>query len=629
MCGIAGFWNPRDQRSQEALLEMAERMAGSLSHRGPDSSGTWADAGHGIAFAHARLAILDLSSAGHQPMTSQNGKCVLTYNGEIYNFCEMRDQLATQGVQFSGHSDTEVLVEAFARWGIQQTIPMLNGMFAFAVWLTETRQLVIGRDRMGQKPLYYGWNESTFYFASELRALKQHPDFSPVIDPSVLAAYFRYSCVPSPFSIYQGISKLGPGEYAVFSQSGQDPVIQSYWSLAEVACAGERNSLRLSPAEAAEQLDQYLRRSIQRRLIADVPVGAFLSGGIDSSTVVACMQELVPQKVVSFTIGYEEEPFNEAPYAKAVATHLGTEHHELYVTAQDALDLIPEVVTTYDEPFADISQIPTMLVSRLARSHVKVCLSGDGGDELFCGYDRYQSALDRWQKLNRSPAIFRKFAGGVIGLGSRLLTGNDWLRRTSQSLRLQDAVELFAFRRQRVYDSELLVPQAKSVKDVYTDRTLWADLKDPLNQMMFLDLAGWLVDDILVKVDRASMGTSLEVRNPLLDHELVEFSWRVPLEYKLRDGKRKWLLRKVLDRYVPEHLIDRPKRGFAVPVGDWLRGPLRDWAESLLDEKRIIDQGLLSPTLVRAYWQEFLKGSNRYRMIVWSLLMVQAWLDQD
>lgn len=629
MCGIAGFWDLRSENSESQLETTARKMATSLKHRGPDSWGTWTDAPNGVALSHARLAILDLSAAGHQPMVSQNGRIILTYNGEVYNFQELRKELSLSGVQFQGHSDTEVLVEAFSRWGIEKTLAASCGMFAFAVWQTETQELILGRDRMGQKPLYYGWNGDTLLFASELKAFHAHPQFSPEIDLSAVSAFLRYSCVPEDYSIYRGIHKLPAGSLATFSRASRTPRIHQYWSLSDVASFGENNSLEVSESEAEEMLDRKIRCSIERRLVSDVPLGAFLSGGIDSSLVVAVMQQLNDGNTRSFAIGYEEEKFNEAPFAKEVARHLGTDHHELFVTAQDALDLIPKLASTYDEPFADISQIPTMIVSQLARKHVTVALSGDGGDELFCGYDRYSGAIERWQKLRRTPAAIRKLAGmaatSVAGLGLQ----KSWMDRTAKSLLAHDAVELFASRRQRTTSELDLVPGAGEIRDIYQDRKRWAGLQEPLNQMMFLDTSAWLVDDVLVKVDRASMAASLEVRNPLLDHELVEFCWQVPLNYKYHNGVRKWLLKQVLKRYVPTELFDRPKRGFAVPVADWLRGPLRDWAESLLDENRLFRQGLLAPAVVRGHWREFLAGSNRHRMVIWSLLMLQAWMDQQ
>lgn len=622
MCGIAGVLSPNANASHEELELNARRMVGRIRHRGPDSSGTWVDVRAGVALGHARLAILDLTPAGHQPMVSFDGRCVITFNGEIYNFRNIGRQLKAEGRQLRGQSDTEVLLEAISHWGTEATLAKCSGMFAFAAWFPLERKLVLARDRVGKKPLYYGWQNGTFYFGSELTALRGHPEFSAQVDPAAVELFLRYSCVPGEESVCSGIRKLGAGTYAVITAEHQRVENRRYWSAGDVVRDDQDEFCDLDDHAAEERLDHLIHQSVEQRLISDVPLGAFLSGGIDSTTVVSHMQRIAHGKTRTFTIGFEEQEFDEAPLAREFARHLGTEHTEVTLSARDALEVIPEIGTIYDEPFGDVSQIPTLLVSRLARRHVTVALSGDGGDELFCGYDRYQSAMKRWKKLSRWPHAVRSQVANMLSAG-----GTSTATRYAGLLRCRDAVDVFAHRHRRTHESRKLVPNANSLLSSYDDPAGRVLAHDPLLRMMLLDIQGWLTDDVLVKVDRASMSTALEVRNPLLDHRVIEFALRLPQRFKVRNGERKWLLKRVLERYVPAEMFNRPKRGFAVPVALWLRGPLRDWAEDLLAPQVVERHGLLSSKQVNKLWARFLGGSNKDRHLIWNVLMLQAWCE--
>ncbi|MGZ5257189.1 MAG: asparagine synthase (glutamine-hydrolyzing), partial [Burkholderiales bacterium] len=589
------------------MTTVVERMADTLFHRGPDDSGTWIDKDAGIALGHRRLSIIDLSPEGHQPMTSHSGRYVMAYNGEIYNFRELRKELERDGVQWRGHSDTEVMLAAFEAWGVEGALQRFNGMFAFALWDRNEKALHLARDRLGEKPLYYGWAGKTFLFASELKALKAHPAWRAEIDRNALAAYLRHNYVPAPYSIYTGIAKLPPGHRIKLTAHDTGPVrTEPYWSLREAAEAGVANPLDVDDETAVEGLDRLLRDAIARRMVADVPVGVFLSGGIDSSTVVALMQAQSSRPVRSFSIGFAEEAYNEARHAKAVAQHLGTDHTELYVTPQQAMSVIPKLPLIYDEPFADSSQIPTFLVSELARKHVAVTLSGDGGDELFCGYVRYFWGRRIWNRIGRLPYRLRTLTAAAL----RSLSPSSWNVLFAGMNRLMSSTAVGELTGDRVHklanvlavsspdalyhglvshwpQPQSMVHGSREPLTALTDRTQWARLSDFTQRMMFLDAVTYLPDDILVKVDRASMAVSLEARVPMLDHRVVEFAWRVPLSRKNRNDQGKWLLRQVLYRYVPPALIDRPKMGFGVPIDSWLRGPLRGWAEDLLSEHRL------------------------------------------
>jgi asparagine synthase (glutamine-hydrolysing) len=641
MCGITGYLNLEPlAEPNEAVLT---RMSAQMMPRGPDSYGWWADPETGLGFGHRRLAIVDLTSEGHQPMHSASGRFVITFNGEIYNFQTLRRELEAAGQRFRGHSDTEVMLAAFETWGVVPAVRRMVGMFAFGLWDRRERTLYLGRDRMGEKPLYYGWRGKSFLFGSTLNALRAHPHWQGEVDRDALMLFLRHDYIPAPHSIYRGLHKLPPGTllkltYADAVQRAL-PTPQAYWSVREAAERGMANPLHCNEAAAVEQLEQLLRATIADQMIADVPLGAFLSGGVDSSLIVALMQAQSTQPVKTFTIGFDEPGYNEAEFAKAVAQHLGTDHTELYLKPEAALDLIPQLPEIYDEPFADSSQLPTYLVAKLAREHVTVSLSGDAGDELFCGYRRYQSAQQAWQRVARVPMALKKTAASSLALMGNL-AGNAQGKLAKLKFQAGNWEQQFA-----AASPELLYRHLESRWDapesvVLNGREPQTALNDAgqrarglsfTEQMMYLDAVTYLPDDILAKVDRATMAVSLESRVPLLDHRVVEFAWRVPLSLKVREGQTKWLLRQVLYRYVPPELIERPKRGFAIPVAAWLRGPLRDWAESLLDERRLRQDGFLNASVVRAKWHEVLTdaqiGWRDAAEQIWTVLMFQAWLE--
>ncbi len=648
MCGIAGvLGGPRVDTAT------VTRMTRTLAHRGPDDEGVWIDADAGVGLGHRRLSIVDLSPAGHQPMHSPSGRFVITLNGEIYNHLDLREALLAEGhqVAWRGRSDTETLLAGFDAWGVKPTLQRASGMFAFALWDKASRSLTLARDRLGEKPLYYGRQHgpaSPFLFASELKALAQHPSFEPEVDRRALSLLVRYLDVPAPLSIYRGISKLLPGTMLTLSDGASDPLIEQYWSGAEVACAGVADPLALAPEAAADALEQVLERAIGRQMMSDVPLGAFLSGGVDSSTVVAIMQKLSPRPVKTFTIGFHEAGFNEADHAKAVARHLGTDHSELYVTPREAMDVIPRLPAMYDEPFADSSQIPTHLISALARQRVTVALSGDGGDELFGGYDRYLFTANMWSRIAGIPRPLRAALGRALtAVPARAWTrfGNaagGLLPRVMRTQRLGEKVHKGA----TMLGSESMDELYDLMLSVWRDEAAFVigappDIAHPIpdgqeldglggvERMMAQDMLGYLPNDILVKVDRAAMAVSLETRVPLLDREVVEFAWRLPLDLKIRGNTTKWLLRQVLDRHVPRALIERPKMGFGVPLDDWLRGPLREWAEALLGESRLREQGFFDARQVRRFWDLHLGGRSNQHFRLWPILMFQSWLEAN
>ncbi len=639
MCGITGFIDRAARTGDAQLQATARAMSDALSHRGPDDDGVWTDASAGIALAFRRLSIRDLSPAGHQPMVSASGRYIISYNGEIYSHTEIARDLEARGVKFRGHSDTEVMLESFAAVGVRATVDRLIGMFAIALWDREERKLVLIRDRVGIKPLYWGQFGDLVLWGSELKALRAHPGWSPEIDRDSVAGYMRHNYVPGPGSIYRGIRKLQPG-CMLTVRPGAEPQIEAYWDARTIISNAVHNRLDLSDADAVDGLEALLKDAVGRRLIADVPLGAFLSGGIDSSTVVALMQAQSNRPVKTYTIGFNVDGYDEAKSAKAVAAHLGTDHTELYVESDHARGIIPRLADIYDEPFGDSSQVPTFLVSEMTRRHVTVALSGDGGDEGFAGYNRYTEGQRIWHQLHRVPKPARSL--GVAGI--RALPPETWdrllklapagARRHLSGRRLHKGADALAnldgaaFYRAIVSQFEnpdALVRGGHEPRGPLWDETLKTAVPDFVERMQFLDLITYLPDDILTKVDRASMAVALEVRVPLLDHRVIEYAFRLPPRFKLRSNQGKWLLRQVLYRHVPRALVERPKMGFGVPIGEWLRGPLRDWAEDLLDARKLNEGGLIDPAPVRQLWSTHLAGRSNLEYQLWTVLMLEAW----
>ena len=644
MCGLTGFLDFKRSFGAEDMGHLVTRMRDALAHRGPDDAGNWVDPNAGIALGHRRLSIVDLSPLGHQPMTSADGRYVLAFNGEIYNFEALRHELEGLGSAFRSRSDTEVVLAAVVAWGLPRALERFNGMFAIALWDRTERALFLARDRFGEKPLFYGAPGGTLLFGSELKALREHPSFdNPVIDRASLAQFLRFLYVPTPGSIFVGVKKLPPASWLrIAAASDVDRAPTPYWSMREVASHGVAHRFEGSEADAVEALDQALRASVRMRMVADVPLGAFLSGGIDSSTIVALMQAQSSRPVRTFTIGFAEEAYNEAEHAKAVAKHLHTDHTELYVTPEQARAVIPRLPMLYDEPFADPSQVPTFLVSQLARQHVTVALSGDGGDELFGGYNRYYWADAIWRRLGRIPRWSRALvARAIMGAGpsawARVLDDAPWLpallRHRTPGDKLQKLAEVLDARSA----SDLYLRLVSTWKDpakvvLGGAEPAWsADLEAAAlgsfsERMMYADTVTYLPDDILAKVDRASMGVSLECRVPLLDPDVASLAWTLPRNLRVReDGKGKVLLRSVLERYVPTELFERPKAGFGLPIDTWLRGPLREWAESLLEPRRLRQEGFFEVAAIRTRWDEHRRGARNWQYYLWAVLMFQAW----
>jgi asparagine synthase (glutamine-hydrolysing) len=647
MCGIAGFVLANTARiDPDSVLRS---MTDQLVHRGPDGWDSVLEAGGAVGLGHRRLAIVDLSEAGRQPMLSHSGRYVITYNGEVYNFQELRRELENAGARFRGHSDTEVLLAAIDAWGVAASLRRCAGMFAFALWDRRERELWLVRDRLGKKPLYVGTVNGSLVFGSELKAICAFPGFDRELDRGSLALLMRHNYIPAPHSIYQSVGKLEPGTFRrVRIRAGRPETFheERYWSARAVFDISRRQIFGGTPDEAVGALDSLLRKAVAERMVSDVPLGAFLSGGIDSSTIASLMQAQSSRPVQTFSIGFQEADYNEAPHAKEVARHLGTDHTEVYLTAADAMAVIPLLPTIYDEPFSDSSQIPTFLVSKIARQKVKVSLSGDGGDELFCGYPRYRKWREIWRTMARLPGPLRRLVARTI----MSLSIGTWDRVLGSAVRLRHHPHGPAISPGDKLHKLAEILGATTPEAVYRRMVShWMQPEDlvlgavepltPLSQvmgprtvdgftdhMMLVDILTYLPDDILVKVDRASMAVSLEARSPLLDHRVVELAASLPLSLKLRDGTDKWVLRQVLARYAPARLFERPKMGFGVPIDSWLRGPLRPWAEDLLDERKLRQDGLLNPEIVRAKWREFIDKAYPWHYPLWDVLMFQAWL---
>ncbi|MFC5579850.1 asparagine synthase (glutamine-hydrolyzing) [Rhodanobacter terrae] len=650
MCGLAGFWQLHGG-AHGALLQQVQAMSVQLTHRGPDDSGVWCDEAAGIALAQRRLSILDLSPAGHQPMHSACGRYVVVFNGEIYNHLDLRERLLAEGAApaWRGHSDTETLLACFVAWGVERALQASVGMFAFALWDRQQRALTLARDRMGEKPLYYGWQDDTLLFGSELKALKAHAAFHADIDRDALALLLRHDCIPAPHAIYHGVFKLRPGHLLrISADAPRDVQPVPYWRYNDAVSAGLRNPLHVTDAEATDALEAQLSASVEAQMLADVPLGAFLSGGIDSSTIVALMQARSARPIKTFTMGFGENGYDEAVHAKSVAAHLGTEHTELYVRPEDALAVIPRLPTIFCEPFGDSSQIPTFLISQLTRRQVTVALSGDGGDELFGGYNRYLGARTAWERMQRLPWFARQAGAGALRAMSpaawnrwfervkpllpkrwRLATPGDKAQKLADVLTLSSGHAFFLNLASQWKDPGSVVIGAHEPVTLLTDPAAWPHTDNLAHWMMAMDAQSYLPDDILVKVDRAAMANSLETRVPMLDHRVVELAWRIPLHQKIRGGEGKWLLRQVLYRHVPRELIERPKMGFGIPLDSWLRGPLRDWAEALLDEDRLHREGYFHPAPIRQKWKEHLSGRHNWQHRLWTVLMFQAWLEES
>jgi asparagine synthase (glutamine-hydrolysing) len=640
MCGIAGYWSPelRPAKSGAEIREIVRRMTETIQHRGPDDEGHHIDAEVGLALGHRRLAIIDLSPGGRQPMASRSRRYWMVFNGEVFNFLQIRAQLTN--FDWRGRSDTEVMLAAIEKWGLREAVQKFIGMFAFALWDGLERKLYLVRDRLGIKPLYYGWANRTFLFASELKALRAHPEFEAVIDRDALAQYLRHNHVPGPLSIYSGIRKLMPATILTVN-SGSPPAssLEIYWSPSDYLRSPDLPFAPGTDEEAVSQLHDLLQDAVRLRMVSDVPIGAFLSGGIDSTTVVALMQSLNHRPVRTFSIGFSEGPYDESKHAREVAASLGTDHVQQYITPSDALDLIPQLPAIYDEPFADASQIPTTLVSILARRSVTVALSGDGGDELFCGYQSYPKLNSIWIRRNRIPPSLRNLLASFAGLGTSLFRIHPFSRFGLGKRPHEAAVQHLA-RVQAVLKAHDIRQFKRAFQSYYFDfSTLMVGFQDELDpfptngsrhddltDMMLDDIEGYLPGDILTKLDRASMTVGLEARVPLLDHRVVEFALQLPVHCKVRDGQTKWLLRQVLYKYVPKNLVERPKQGFAIPLAAWLKAPLREWAEDLLSESRLSSQGIFHAKTVRRLWHEHLQNQWDWSAQLWGLLVFQQWM---
>jgi asparagine synthase (glutamine-hydrolysing) len=652
MCGIVGLVSCEPDRSAEALRSLVTGMRDALVHRGPDSADTWIDGESRLAgLAQRRLAIIDLSPAGAQPMISHDERHVITFNGEIYNYGQLRAELecAAGPIAWRGSSDTEVILEGFAHWGVEATLRKSAGMFAFGLWDRKERMLWLGRDRLGEKPLYVGWVGNHFVFASELKAFARHDQWRPRLDQEALLRFLRFGYVPSPHSIYQGIAKVRAGHFLSIGpqdRPGTIPASSAYWTLDEAVARGMDNPIE-DDDEAEAALRTALTNAIRGQMISDVPLGAFLSGGVDSSTVVALMQSISSRPVRTFSIGFHEQEFDEAANARLVAAHLGTEHIEQYVTGEEALAVVPTLPTLYDEPFADSSQIPTYLLSRIARKHVTVSLSGDAGDELFGGYNRYLWGRTLWSAVGWMPAgarrmsartlsalgpgtskILEHMANAVLPPRLRMATVGDRVQKAATILDVPDKHQLH-LHLASLWQQPRKVLRNPPAADVSAEIPWSRHVDDPVAQMMYSDAMSYLTDDILAKVDRAAMGVSLETRVPLLDHRVVELAWSLPMRMRIRNGETKWILRRLLHRSIPRNLIERPKMGFSIPLEQWLRGPLRDWAEDLLSTRALDEHGLFDSAFLRSLWLDHAEGRRNHAAQLWTILMFQSWFREQ
>lgn len=655
MCGFIGFIGRKNLENKKAVERVLAKMSNRIDHRGPDSNGYWFNLEGSIAIAHRRLSIVDLTKAGNQPMVSKSQRYVIAYNGEIYNHSELRD-LIDKEINFSsnwrGNSDTETLLAAIDLWGLEKSLKRIEGMFAFALWDKEFHQLFLVRDPLGEKPLYYGSMNGVLVFGSELKSFKPHPALKFELDREAIDLQMRHGYIPAPYSIYQGIRKLFPGSILRLKINKKMEVIKKdykqYWSFKNTVQNGISNPFLGSASEATLTLEKLLLESVCQQMRSDVPVGAFLSGGIDSSTIVAMMQKLSNGAVKTFSIGFEDKNFNEAPYAKQVADYLKTDHTELYVSPSSALDTVSELPKIYDEPFSDPSQIPTYLISKMTSKYVKVSLSGDAGDEIFGGYNRYIFINKLWNVFSKTPFFIRSFGGSAIN-SVRPETWNKFLQAISFLIPNNWQVSNYG---EKLHKGARIL-RSKNIQSLYTGLVSnWDEASDlvlgttksdilsshfsafdkrigDIERMMAVDSVTFLPDDILTKIDRAAMAVSLETRVPFLNKKIVEFAWRLPLDFKLKDGKGKWILREVLNKYVPKKLIERPKMGFATPIDSWLRGPLRDWAEELIDKRKIEEESILNPYLIRKKWREHLSGARNWQDHLWNILMFQQWLEHE
>ncbi|MFW8744745.1 asparagine synthase (glutamine-hydrolyzing) [Mesorhizobium japonicum] len=652
MCGISGIVSLKSELFGKSLEAIVEAMGAKLAHRGPDDNGVWSDHSR-VALSHRRLSILDLSAAGRQPMHSSNGQFIIVFNGEIYNHLELRKELNLgEGLNDSrawkSHSDTETFLEAISAWGVEKALQRLVGMFAFALWDKAEDSLYLGRDRLGEKPLYYGLQGNSFLFASELKAFKAFPRFGGDIDRKALGLFLQYGYIPAPYSIYKNVFKLLSGSYIKIKLEdiavGKLPLVRSYWSLREVAEFGQKNIFSGNIIEATDELDRLLRQAVSGEMLSDVPLGALLSGGIDSSTIVALMQAESRSNIKTFTIGFNEASYNEAGHAREIAKYLGTSHTEMYISPEQALSVIPNMATLYDEPFADVSQIPTFLISKLASEYVTVCLTGDGGDELFGGYNRYVTAVKFWRKSKLLPkgirsAIAGKLEGAISPASeariNRLLqffprqfrhnAMGAKLNKLTEILTVDSEEEIYSRLLSKWKNVEKVLCSGNGLNELTGYDGIRSQIKEYEHRMMLQDSLSYLPDDILVKVDRATMGVSLEARAPMLDHRVVEFAWSLPLEMKIKGGDGKWILQKVLERYIPRSITSRPKAGFSVPIDAWLRGPLRPWANVLLERKSIMQGGFFDADEIEKKWRRHLIGECNVGHQLWNILMFQAW----